>query len=304
MGSRSLRPERRVALAQRRRGQEDRHRARAEVGRVKGALLRAGDVAGPWVDGLDVAAVALGRARVEDQGVRGPGAPPPPCDSTQPGSQARRRTCAGATCRDRGLERPALRRPLRDAAVEHGHVVVAVGAQQVPEPRRDGAGLVVVGDHPRAGADARRAHHARDLLGAAARGGGRSARPGRPRARTGPRRRRGTRRPGCGPRGTRRCPARAGSRYQRTSTTRRSGVAEVRREPVGRDERLRLTPGCALEPIAHRRVDLLVVRRDSGEGRVAAIGPLLHLGDLAGVVVDRAAHQLERRGRARQSGSP
>ena len=56
--------------------------------------------------------------------------------------------------------RPALRGPLGDAAVEDGHVVVAVGTQHEPQSRRHAAGLVVVGDHGHAGADASPREHA------------------------------------------------------------------------------------------------------------------------------------------------
>ena len=52
------------------------------------------------------------------------------------------------------LQRPAFGLPLRDPAVEHRDRVVPERAQQVPEARRDGAGLIVVGDHARLGTDA------------------------------------------------------------------------------------------------------------------------------------------------------
>ena len=128
---------------------------------VHGALHGTRDVAGARVDRLALAAIALGGARVEHQPPR---VLPHHLGLRHHEARTRPRHEHGRLdARLLGRERPALGLPLRDPAVEHRHVVVAVRAQQVPEPGRDRPRRVVVGDHAHARADAGRAHHAGDL---------------------------------------------------------------------------------------------------------------------------------------------
>ena len=129
---------------------------------AKGALTAPGMWPARGIDRLRLAAITLAGAGVDDQrrrieaGHLVPGRRPIP-RAAAPRTRRRRRHRAA-------LQRPAFRLPLRDAAVEHGHRVVAVRAQQVPEAGRDGAGLVVVGHDARRGPDAGGADDRRDLL--------------------------------------------------------------------------------------------------------------------------------------------
>src|SRR5262249_2009315 len=160
--------------------------------RCVGGAPRSGNVARARVDGLRLAAVALGGAGVEHEvravGPRhlvlpddGAGAQPrlaaggryrpdpaadrPTSARRDAGAGARPRPGAGGRYRrDRGGERSTLGEPAAEAAVEDGHVVVPVGAKHVPEPRRRRPRLVVVGHDLRAGADPLLPHHAAHLL--------------------------------------------------------------------------------------------------------------------------------------------
>ena len=118
-------------------------------------------------------------------------------------------------------QRMAGRGPGPDAAVEHRDpAAVAEVVEHPPQPRRDRAAGVVVGDDEMVGADTERCQPLRRRRPARAGDGGR-ARPGR-RDRTGRRRGRGRSRPGCGRRRRRARPAPGCFRYQRTSTMRKS----------------------------------------------------------------------------------
>lgn len=139
---------------------EDGQGAIGEVGGVRG-VPGAGDVAGPRVDGFGLAAIARGSAGVEDQAVAMVGDHLLPVgDPTRPESGRER---GGGDLGSLGGGRAAFGQPFRETAVEKGDGVMTVGAQDVPEPRRDGAGLVIVGHHANAGADPDPTHHAAHL---------------------------------------------------------------------------------------------------------------------------------------------
>jgi hypothetical protein len=106
-------------------------------------------VAGDGIDRLDLAPVALAGARVEQQRrlqladldrVTLPYAHP---------------EVAGRLTHRAGLGRAAGRAPGAQAAVEHGHVLVAEVPQQPPEPRGAALARPVVRDHARVVAHAR-----------------------------------------------------------------------------------------------------------------------------------------------------
>ena len=131
---------------------------------AKGALTRARDVAGARVDGL-----ASRRGSARRRGRRAPGdrraaRASPPCRATSSGrrraTNGRGRDDRDSTSRADGPPPPTsgARRRARPRAS------CPCARSRYHSARRDRAGLVVVGDHARAGTDAGRGHHPRDLL--------------------------------------------------------------------------------------------------------------------------------------------
>ena len=155
---------------------------------------------------------------------------------------------ASSSARAEPARRPGPRRPLdradvghvgrqlagprRQAAVEHRHRF-AEHVQQPPQPRRDRAAGVVVRDDGRALGDADPAERGGEALRRRAAGGGRSPGAGRVGqvgvdVEPAPR-------PGRWPASYAARPDRAGSRYQRTSTTRTSSRWAASHSPVTSD---------------------------------------------------------------------
>ena len=152
--------ERLVAPPQLRRRPEHRYRAGGQVA-GPGRALRPGYVAGAGIDRLRFPAVTLGRPSVQDQ------VSAMPCDHGGLVDHEARAQPAGEhgrlDARRVNGNRPALGHPLPDAPVEDGHVVVAVGAEQVPQAGGDRARGVVVGDDADAGSDAGRSRRPCEL---------------------------------------------------------------------------------------------------------------------------------------------
>ena len=116
---------------------------RAEVA-AAGPVDRRRDVPGDAVDRLDLAAIALGRARIDDGDAAQPRLERVPLDRPRPGVAQREVTRP----RRRHVRRQlaADRDPRLDAAVEQADVGMAEVVEHPPQPGRDRPARVVVGD--------------------------------------------------------------------------------------------------------------------------------------------------------------
>ena len=127
-------------------------------------ILRAGDVAADLVDWFAVAAVALGRAGVDQARSGGTEARGDRRDvhghvrARRPGERARRPAGLAA------LDRPPFGRPRLEPAVEHRHRVVSQPAQQPPQAAGEHAVFLVVGHDLHAAGDPQPAERLRQRL--------------------------------------------------------------------------------------------------------------------------------------------
>ena len=130
------------------------HRAVGRQVVLEEAVVRTRDMARDLVDGLRPPFESLRGARVHEHGAAVLAAPLDVVDRDVHIAVERRAEDGARPYLQAGAHRPALGRPLREAAVEHRHRGVPGVAQQPPEAARVDPGVLVVGDHLRGVADA------------------------------------------------------------------------------------------------------------------------------------------------------